>query len=300
MKLKRFSLLLAAVLLVGIAACDEDSTNEPVDPDVSAPTNLRASSDDQAIILTWDNSSSENQDNFGGYKIRVLDQDTNEFFFTNAQKGSGTRISGLKNGTRYLISVWAVTSLDKESASFVSIEWAPAARREVNQDNQAIRVYATTSTTFDSAVDLYNESGITEVIPQAGQIFRDRGDLYVYAPNGTSNFLELRSPSTANNQGLLTQFSSVSYEADDLDEQVATTAPATSTYTGQEVTISNGTFSKGKVVFGRLRRGTDYYYFRLLIKRDGTGKLVQGSGLDRYVEMDVSFQHVRNVPFAKH
>ena len=297
---KRFRILLIIMLLIGVSACDEETTNEPVDADVIAPTNLRASSADEALILRWDPSVSEGQDNFGGYKIRVLNQDSGNSDIVNAPRGSGYTITNLQNGTRYLINVWAVTSMDKESASPVSIEWAPAIRRDVNQLGEPIRVYATTSTAFNSAVDLYNASGICEVIQQSGQEFKDRGDLYVYAPNATSNFLEIRSPSTANNKGMVTQFSSVSYNADALDDQVATTSPRASTYDKQEVSITNADVDMGKIVYGRLSRGNNYCYFRLLVKRGSNGKLVQGSGVDRYLEFDVSFQHIRDVPFAKH
>jgi hypothetical protein len=300
MDFKQFRVLLVIALLAFATACDEESTG-PVDADVSAPTNLRAASASEAVILNWTPSASEGQDNFGGYKVTVLNKETNQSFFENAPKGNGHTVTGLSNGTRYQITVRAVTSLDKESADAASIEWAPAVRRDVNQDGQEIRVYSTTSTSFNSGVDFFNASGVCEVIPQASQIFKDRGDLFVYAPNETSNFMVLRSPSAAVNfTGLETQFSTVSYDNDDLDAQYVTTPPATGTYTAPEVTITNATVSTGKVVYGRLKRGTDYYYFRLLVKRGANGKLVQGSGADRYLELVVSYQHIRNVPFAKH
>lgn len=300
MNFKHFRVLAVAVALAFAPACDEDSTG-PVDADVTAPTKLRASSADEAVILNWQPSASEGQDNFGGYKIVVLNTDNNQSFFENAPKGSGFTVQNLENGTRYKFTVRAVTSQDKESADAATIDWAPAIRRDVNQDEQPIRVYATTSTAFNSGVDLFNASGVCEVIPQSGQEFKDRGDLFVYAPNETSNFLVIRSPSAATgNPGLETQFSTVFYDADDLDEHFTTTAPSTATYTSAEVTITNAAVNSGKIVYGRLSRGTEYNYFRLLVKRGANGKLVQGSGADRYLELVVSFQLVRNVPFAKH
>ncbi|MFZ1728884.1 MAG: fibronectin type III domain-containing protein [Bacteroidota bacterium] len=299
MDFKKFRVLFVVALLAFSAACTEESTG-PIDADVTGPTNLRAASASEAIILNWTPSASESQDNFGGYRVTVLNKETNESFFENAPKGDGHTVMNLLNGTRYKITVAAVTSLDKESTSSVSIEWAPAVRRNVEQTGQAIRVYSTTSVNFNSAVDLFNESGICEVIPQSGPEFKARGDLFVYAPDAGSNFLEIRSPSAANNQGMETQFSTVSYNSDDLDEQYVTTPPATGTYTSPQVTITYAVVTAGKVIYGRLKRGTDYYYFRLLVKRDATSKLVQGSGLDRYLEFVVSYQHIRNVPFAKH
>jgi len=293
-------ILLITVFAIGFTACDEDSTNEPVDPDVLPPTSLRAASADQALILHWEPSASEAQDNFGGYKILLVNSDTNEEMFENASRGDGHTVFGLDNGTRYDVQVWAVTTQGKQSTASASIEWAPAIRREVNQDDQSIRVYATTSSQFNSGLDMFNPSGICEVIPQASQEFVDRGDLYVDAPNNTSNFLEISSPHTASNfTGQITQFSTVYYNADDLDEHTVTTPPISSTYTNQEVTITNADVDEGRIIYGRLKRGTDFNYFRLLVHRGSNGKLVQGDGADRYVEFSVSFQHIKNVPFAK-
>ncbi len=291
--------LFALLLLFAVAGCDEDSNTGPVDPDVSAPTNIMASSADQALNLKWTPSASESQDNFDGYQVRVLNKSTNQFFIEKAPKGGGYKVSNLDNGTIYVVTVRAVTKNSKESSDFVQIEWSPAIRRSVDVSNQTIRVYATTSTTFNSAVDLYNPSGKAEVIPQSGQEFRDRGDLFVYAENASSGSLSIRTPSAANNKGMETQFSTVGYDADDLDAQTQTTPPMTSTYTRNDVSITAAAVSLGRVVYGRLKRGTDNIYFRLLVTRDAAGKMVQGSGNDRYVEMVVSYQHIANNPFAK-
>jgi hypothetical protein len=290
--------LLVLTLLCVFNACDEESTG-PVDPDVSAPTSIRASSADQALNLVWTPSPSESQDNFDGYQVRVLNKSTNQFFIETAPKGSGYKVSNLDNGTLYVVTVRAVTKNGKESSDFAQIEWAPAIRRSVDVNGQPIRVYATTSTTFNSAVDLFNPEGKAEVIPQSGDEFRNRGDLFLYADSPTSGAVAIRTPSAANNKGMETQFSTVDYEADDLDAQAQTTAPLTATYTRNDVAISAAAVQKGKVVYGRLKRGTDNIYFRLLITRDPSGKMVRGSGADRYIEMVVSYQHIPNVPFAK-
>lgn len=292
--------LFALFLLVGFSACDDDSPTDPVDADVSPPSTIRASSADQAIILNWSPSSSESQENFDGYQVHVLNKSTNVFFIEKAPKGSGYTVRNLDNGTRYTITVRAVTKLGKESATFVQIEWAPAIRRSVDAQNQVIRVYATTSTTFNSGIDLFNSDGKAEVIPQSSQAFKDRGDLFVYAPDNNSQFLSIRSPHTAANQGLETQFSTVTYDANSLDESFATTSPQIASYTKTDVSVTGATVPMGLVLYGRLKRGTDHQYFRLCVKRDpATGKLVRGVGADRYIEMEVSFQLEKNVPFSK-
>lgn len=298
--MKHFRILtmfaLAALLSAGFTACDENST-DPVDTDpvLAAPTNLKAASANNAIFLSWTPSIDENESNFGSYEITVLNKATNETLAPRtAGKGiSSIRVDGLSNGVRYQFTIRSVTNLGKEGTTFATIEWSPAVRQTV------VNVWATTSTSFNSAVDLYNASGNIEVIPQAGQTFQDRGDLYVFAAN-TSSALEITSPDQANNQGLETQFSTAPpVDMDNLDGQLATEPPANGTYTLKKLTVPTGTAATSRIFWGRIVRGNDMYYFRLLVKKGSNGSLIQGSGVDRFLEMGVSFQNVPNNPFAK-
>lgn len=296
------TLALALVVSIAFTACDEDDDNPiTTDPEVAAPTNLMAASDDGAVILSWTPSADESADNFGSYDIVVLNLATNETLTpVSAGKGvSSAVISGLTNGIRYQFTMRSVTTLGNQSTDFATIEWSPAVRQ--NQDNNGlpIKVYATTSSNFDSAIDLYNDEGKAEVIPQAGQTFRDRGDMYLYAASSSAG-LSIISPAEANNQGLETQFSSAApVDVDDLDNQLATEPPAGSTYTQKDIMLDDGGVNSGRIYWGRLVRGSDYYYFRMLIKKGTNGKLVQGTGNDRFIEMSVSFQNAPNNPFAK-
>ncbi|HOJ03072.1 MAG TPA: fibronectin type III domain-containing protein [Bacteroidota bacterium] len=296
------ALALAVAVSLTLVACDEEDSNPiDADPDVSAPSSLKAASADGAILLSWTASVSESASNFGSYEIAVLNKTTGTTLAPRtAAKGiTSLRIDGLKNGDRYEFTVRSLTTAGKKSTGFAQLEWSPAYRQTVDAMGNVIKVYATTSTNFNSGIDLFNADKKAEVIPQSGQIFRDRGDLYVFAENNTSA-LSIISPDQASNKGLETQFSSVApADADDLNAHLLGTAPATNSYTLKQFTISDVAVTTGKVYFGRLVRGTDNYYFRMLIKRGSNGKLIQGSGADRYVELVVSFQDAANVPFAK-
>jgi hypothetical protein len=297
------TLTLALLISVAFTACDEDSDNPiTTDPEVAAPTNLEAASADGAVFLSWTPSVDESEDNFGTYSISILNLATNQTMPTPITVGKGissVRIDGLTNGIQYAFTVRSVTTLGNESTGFAMIEWSPAVRNDLDKDGNLIRVYATTSGTFNSAIDLYNDAGMSEVIPQAGTEFSERGDLYVFASSSSST-LSLKSPAEANNQGLETQFSNFSpVDTDDLNDQLASEPPADGSYTLKEITLDNGTVTAGRVYWGRLVRGSDYFYFRLLLKKGSNGRLVQGSGDDRYVEMVVSFQNAPNNPFAK-
>lgn len=296
------TLAVALLLVVPFTACDEDDDN-PVttDPEVAAPTNLQAASGHNAVFLSWNPSIDEEADNFGSYEITILNRANNETLAPRtAAKGiNDIRIDGLTNGVRYLFTVRSVTDLGNVSTDFASIEWSPATRQTTDKDGLPIKVYATTSLQFNSAVDLYNVDGDAEVIPQAGQEFQDRGDMYLFAETNSAP-LFITSPAEADNQGLITQFSSQTPVAtDDLDDQLALEPPADDSYTVKEIQLPDGAVQSGRVYWGRLVRGNDHFYFRLLVKKGSNGMLVQGGGANRFIEMVASFQNAPNNPFAK-
>lgn len=303
MKSKMFKTLAVALLLaVPFTACDEDDDNPiTTDPEVAAPTNLQAASGNNAVFLSWDASVDEDEDNFGSYEINILNKATNETLAPRtAAKGiNDIRIDGLTNGVRYQFTVRSVTDLGNVSTVSATIEWSPAARQTTDNNGLPIKIYATTSTQFDSALDLYNVDGDAEVIPQAGQEFQDRGDLYLEATTNTAPMF-IKSPAEADNQGLITQFSNQTpVSVNNLDDQLAFDPPADNSFTVTAIQIPDGAVQTGRVYWGRLARGNDYFYFRLLVKQGSNGMLVQGGGADRYIEMVASFQNAPNNPFAK-
>lgn len=300
--MKRFLIIPALLfgLTVGFSACTEDDNPVDTDPVVSAPTNLKASSADKAIFLEWDASVDEDASNFGSYDITVFNRTTNDFEIPrNAGAGvHSIRIDGLDNGTRYVFTVRSVTELGKISSDYAEIEWSPAYRQNLDATGKVIKVYATTSTMYNSALDMYNAEGKAEVIAQSGQVFKDRGDMYVYAMNNTSPLM-IKSPAEANNKGMETQFSTAAaVMTDNMDAALALDPPSDGSYTLNELTVPAGSVTAGQVFFGRLVRGDGKYYFRMQVVRTGSS-LIQGSGADRYVELKISFQNTPDNPFAK-
>jgi len=299
----KLSATLCAFALISFVGCDSTTTDPvtPSDPDVAAPTNLMAASGDGSIFLKWTLSTSESQSNFGTYSITYLNRSTNESKSASVAKSQTTyRLDGLVNGTEYTITMRSVTQNGKQSSDLASINWAPAVRQSTDDQGVPIKVYATTSS-LNSAIDLYNAMGKAEVIPQSGADFKTRGDFYFFAASSTSSTLSIISPAEANNQGEVTQFSTTTINADDLDSQYASEFPAASTFSLKQIDINDGTAATGKIFFARLVRGSDYYYFRILIKKGvSSGKIVQGSGNDRFITIVVSYQSTKNIAFAKH
>ncbi len=304
--MKKFRILgliaLTALFSAAFTACDEDTNPVDNDPVLAAPSNLKAASADGAIFLNWTASIDESASNFGSYSISILNKATGTTLAPRtAGKGiNSMRVDGLTNGVRYQFTIRSVTDLGKDGTTFATVEWSPAPRQNTDKYGVPIKVYATTSTNFDSAVDLYNDSGLAEVIKQSSQIFQDRGDLYVHATSNTST-IEITSPDQANNQGLETQFSNVTpVDIDNLDGQLASEPPSDASFTLKKLTVQTGSAATGRVYFGRLVRGSEKFYFRILVKKGSNGSLIQGSGPDRYLEMVASFQNAPNNPFAKH
>ena len=51
-----------------------------------------------------------------------------------------------------------MTTLGNESTDFATVKWSPAVRQTTDNNGLPIKVYATTSSSFNSAIDLYNDS----------------------------------------------------------------------------------------------------------------------------------------------
>ncbi|MDH7516491.1 MAG: fibronectin type III domain-containing protein [Bacteroidota bacterium] len=288
--------ILTALLL---AACSEIPDGVD-DPDIKGPTNLRAFSADTAIVLFWTPSPDEAWPNFDKYRITIRNKSTGETSGRDVPKTSRSmRIGGLTNGIRYAIVMHGVTTAGKKSIDSAAIEWSPASRVIRDILGKPITVYATTSE-HAGGLDLDADSGRAEIVALSSVAFRSRAEFFVQTAHFAAP-LEICSPDLwYSNPGAVTEFSTVPpIDSDVLDAGAATSSPPAATYTLKTVTIEDGFRDKGRIYFGRVTRGTEKYYFRLLVKRSPAGGLIHGSGPDRYLEVEASFQTVPHVPYAK-
>jgi hypothetical protein len=297
--------LLSTLLLVSasfclLPGCSDGPSDALLDEPVSPPTNLRADSDTSSVALLWTLSVSEFQVNFDHYLLTIRVKANDSTFTRTIAKGSSSyKVTGLKNGTRYAFVLRSVSTKGVMSQDSAVVEWAPAVRHRVDSNGGVIRVYANTSSN-PPGLDLHNGSGQAELLYEQSTAFAERADLLVTTTNIVSP-LVIQSPHKSKvNAGQVTEFSTVpAVDADSFDEIFDTAPPATGTYTAYELTLSESLVSKGKVYYGRVKRGNDRYYFRLLVKRGSNGYLVQGVSIDRYLEFEISYQSVAQVPFAK-
>jgi hypothetical protein len=298
--MKSIIFLLVAMLVFTFAACD---SMEPTLPALAAPAQLRAASDSGALILAWSPSTDEGHSEFSGYHVTVTDTRTEAIQHFDAGRDSTYRLTGLENGVLYRLAVrcWGKGGLSSPQER--SILWSPAQRRAHDAAGQPIRVYAVTASGYPSAVDILNPEGRVEALLLNSPAFRERASLYVHTL-GSAAALIIRSPELAFDPGPRTRFADwvnggYVMEANSLNEPLASSPPDTSAYTATYITLPNGTYPKGRVYFGKLLRPGGDIYFRMLVKRNAYGRMAQGTGDKRYIEIEVSVQSVAGNHFAK-
>jgi hypothetical protein len=297
----RFLILYAAPLM--LIACDSDQINTPSPLQPTAPTDLRAASGSAALYLSWRPSVDVEHPEFAGYRITVRLSGDSVRQQIDLGKDSTCLVTGLMNGNMYTLDVHSRTTTGLLSTTSVSIEWSPAVRRTQVAASQPIRIYAVTATGYPSAADLWTPDLSVEVFDHTSAAFHERASLYVHTL-GSSSALIIRSPELAFDPGPRTRFadwtnSGYVIEANSLNEQLASAPPDTSAYTATFITLPNGTYPKGRVYFGKLLRPGGDIYFRMLVKRNANGRMAQGTGDNRYIEIEVSVQSVAGNPFAK-
>ncbi len=298
MKGVTYTFLVLLVLQV-IIGCD---SSQPADPSPllpSAPNDLRASAGSSAVFLAWTPSSDANHPEFAGYRITVRLSGDSVRQQIDLDKDSTCLVTGLMNGNMYTLDVHSRATTGLLSTTSVSIEWSPAERRAQVAANQPLRVYAVTASGYPSAVDLWTPDLSVELLHLNTDAFRERASLYLHTL-GNASALIIRSPELAFDPGPQTRFATgYEAEANSLNEQLASSPPDTAAYTATFITLPNGTYAKGRVYFGKLIRPGGDIYFRMLVKRGANGRMVQGTGENRYIEIEVSVQSAAGNVFAK-
>jgi hypothetical protein len=298
--MKSIILPLFALLAFTVAACD---SSKPGPPMLTAPTQLKAASDSGALILSWKHSTDAGHPEFDDYQVNITDTRDEQFTSFDAKRDSTFRATGLENGALYRITVGSRTRGGAVGDHGAALLWSPAQRFNRDAVSQPIRVYAVTASGYPSAVDILNPEGRVEALLLNSPAFRERASLYVHTL-GSAAALIIRSPELAFDPGPRTRFADwvnggYVMEANSLNEPLASSPPDTSAYTATYITLPNGTYPKGRVYFGKLLRPGGDIYFRMLVKRNAYGRMAQGTGDKRYIEIEVSVQSVAGNHFAK-
>lgn len=289
-------LILAALVMVGC------NTNDVTDPGPktapAAPTGLMAKSDGAtAVGLKWTPSAGTVTPT--GYKIVVHEKGVATSQTIDAGTSTNVSVTGLTEGKIYAFSVYAVNDTAK-SAATAELEWAPARRA-----TGTFKLYSSQNSTNGSGLSIFDSSSPAVLKISQGELwdicFDDKtaGDPRVGSP-GASRYVDnaYKFPNGKLSKTIYIsdkQYGSVN-SLDDIFETKALAVPADSGEAMLQLNSVSGTSGFGFVI-GTKNADNSINYAKVLVKRTG-GTFIQGTGADSYIECDISYQTMKNVPYA--
>lgn len=295
MKIFKLSALFAMLAFVALSftACEEDSTTEPViTVRPAAPTSLKAVSlDSVSVGLSWTASASADSAWFSGYELNVSGGTTPMQPVTIAKTATSYTVSGLVEGTEYTFTLKSKNTSGEYSTTNAEVKWAPATRFVANGNGAAIKIYETLSD-FGSGLALFTDNGYPMSYKVANSANWDLGLITKSGVLfGSATVLDYNYATTPG----LTEITDA-VVVNSLNEDFNTTSLESKTFSAK--TINLASYTKSIVVYAKKITGNDKNYARILIKA-ANNTLLQGTGSDRYIEMEISYQKVKNVPYAK-
>jgi hypothetical protein len=295
MNFSRIFSALSCICLMGLtlASCTDPGTGgggggttTVVVPD--AVSNLQATSvDDATVRLRW---AANTATSVTGYRVTTLSS-TGTVIGTATSTSSTVDIGGLVAGRVYTFRVQTRT---KDIVSTErTLNWSPATRIRMASGG-AVRVYESLSS-FGSGLSF--QGGVAQNLSIANAVRWDIG-LDTRANSAGQITFDIGSPNMtsysafANNGGRRTIVSNMVYNTIDSLNQVFDTQLNVGTI---EQLITFTTANRG-FVFGC--RTQDGNFAKVFVKANAQGVLLQGTAPNRYVEVEISYQPVANVPFA--
>lgn len=292
--MKRFNVssALFAMLFLGFVAFGCNENDDPITPSTNAPaapTGLKATSKSATeVILKWNTPAATPQT--AGYELTVTPGGAAPIQITTGTVTMLT-VGSLTEGVTYTFSLKAKGTDNKMSAA-TTVKWSPAKRSGV------LRLYSSKSTTFGSGLDLSNSSGVPEVlkIADGGKwdlAFDDKDETTtatIIAP-GQSLYVNNEFKFPNGDEAKKTLVSTLRYSnASSLDDIF------------ESEMLNAGTVEQGHKLnttnsFAFVVKTKDGNYAKVLVLANG-GKLIQGSGNDTYIEVQVSYQSTAEVPYA--
>jgi Fibronectin type III domain len=253
----------------------------------TAVSNLQATSIDETTVrLRWTGNTSAT---ITGYKVNIVSS-SGTILSTVTPTGSLVDIGGLTAGRVYTFKVQA-RSKDTVSTESV-ITWSPATRIRTANSN-AVLMYESVSS-FGSGLSF--QGGIARNLSIANA--NDWDIALDTQPTSAGNSYDIGSPNKtgytafANNGGRRTIVSSLVYNSIDSLNQVFDTQLNVG---GDERLINFTTANRGFVFACRTQNGN---YAKVFVKASNQGVILQGTAPNRYLEVEISYQPVANVPFA--
>ncbi len=301
----KFIALLGFAITILLNSCSDTTTNPIVDPQPKPQpiSNMMATSvDSKTVKMKFDLSPSETNTLFKDYQLVVT---PGTFAPLSIPKGNNmVQLTNLTEGTVYKFEIVARYTNDSIS-TVTSIEWSPATRFLLNNNDEVIRVYETASD-FGSGLRMFATS--PDNSPRTYKVSNGaEWDLGIDTRNsklifGSATKIDYSYTSTPKP----TQMLDVYFEADSLnglfDSQAMNAGTRDSKYA--EKTFDLTTLNPTKHIIFYVRKyepgQTRYNYAKVLLKKNPAGAgFIQGTTPNRYLEFQISYQMTPDVPYAK-
>lgn len=281
MKLIRlFATSFLALALVILVACDPTSPVTVTVP--NAVDSLKATSVDAATVrLKWNASSTTN---INGYRVTILNTVSGATIGTTTVSGTTIDVNGLTAGTVYLFRVQTRTA-DTVSASR-EIRWSPAVRVTTMQGG-VIRIYETASG-FGSGLRIQGGTALNLTVARGNEWdlgIQTRTDTMLVGSPVSLGYTSITSPRT-------TRTGDNAYANIDSLNQVFDTQVQMGAQGAFKVAK---TVTKGFVFAFQTQEGN---FAKIFVKASSAGVILQGTSPNRYIEVEISYQPVANVPYA--
>lgn len=301
LKINALVLALAAIVLVG---CNENE--DPTDPGTApnSPTALAAQSISEASIgLRWTVSATGSTPTGFVVEYNEKGSTTKLEKTVSGSTTNSTTVSSLTEGKIYEFVVYAVNGTEKSPAS-PKVEWAPARR-----GTQTFRLYSSKNTTNGSGLGIFRVGGPAVLKIANGDewdlCFDDKvGDTARIGSPGVSNYVDdnYQFPGTPPKDAKIVYINNLVYSnvtsLDDIYESTALTLPSND---GERMLLIDSlpaSTAGTAFVMGTRDVSDGKYYFAKVLLKKSNGTYVQGTGANSYIEVDVSYQTVKDVPYA--
>jgi hypothetical protein len=309
---------LVAMMALGVVGCNENPVDDP--GTVTNVSNLEANAlSSTSVGLRWSASSTAGATYMVSYR-KVGASDT----ASSASAGAGITVSGntavVTGLTAGAYTFYVHTQSGTTMSTGASITWAPATRYQNDAASPAttLRMYEFASTSGSGLILDPAKGG-----PRNASVAQSSGDpagsiaLAIFTntptPAGTFDigpayaFVGFRNADKFDSSAYI---SNSGYSVNSLDELYLKQSLDTYINSGiadpGNVKAFNlpATSTDGKGVaflmrVGHTGVGTGMHYARILVKADASGKLLRGTAPNRYVEVEISYQSVAGIPYAK-
>jgi hypothetical protein len=272
----------AALTIIVLVACD--GTTNPITVTVPNPVDsLKATSVDAATVrLKWNASSTTN---INGYRVTILNTVSGATIGTVNVSGTLVDINGLTAGTVYRFRVQTRTA-DTVSAA-KEISWSPAVRVTTMQGG-ALRIYETASG-FGSGLRIQGGTALNLTVARGNE-----WDLGINTSNADT--MRIGAPRLLRYSAITapraTKIGNSAYTNIDSLNQVFDTQLSVGTDDTFDVprTVNRGFVFAFQTVEGN--------FAKIFVKASSTGVILQGTSPNRYIEVEISYQPVANIPYA--